>query len=677
MNCQNSGRKCEGYGIQLVFDVDDPRNHGPINISYNSKGEKKFGFRGRPRMKSRPSTKDNNGKVGKQKTSRQETTFNKNAKIQATALSNNLNADTNLKSEPGLNARTTLYENTDLINMLESCEDWQESSTDESSDKSNDADIADPFQFEDALYDGLDYLLQSHFHKLQSTKAVRPPLKSAKPLENGNPTEGMDSFIEARDQNTKMNQSNEQPDDQTDDQSEMHQQRTSTVPKLESGILLTGSCEKKMLEFQRSSSQDEILMRHFFEKVIYLLDAHPHNPWPEMMIRFCGYELARSCFLSLSSIHMYVDSRGDKFYQKGVQHIDTTMKYLMKYVKSKDDPLSSQQKPAYWAGDLNGPPGEEMSQSTYEATFIVGRVMKNLKKESRKRKRSNFFVILLLLYVHILFAILESGRSGLSRTFFKLFASIVSDKVYCSLLQRISQSQTMICVLSWFDTVSALVSPDYRLPFSKAEWYGSKNEAVSTAKMNGCPGEIFQVLSKICSLRHDVGGCWREGKSEVTEIECNSRFQTLEIELLRYRDYVALNLDGFDASYDERLKGTQCWAVAAYIYLIDICRIHKDYREKIDGLVKEFLAVYRGLNSESPTVTQMVWPILEVGLWCTNVEERQEVMNHLDKLYRTVNMGTIQTIIEIVKKHWQDGVSLDEILAGRRWQGAGIDFLPC
>ena len=33
--------------------------------------------------------------------------------------------------------------------------------------------------------------------------------------------------------------------------------------------------------------------------------------------------------------------------------------------------------------------------------------------------------------------------------------------------------------------------------------------------------------------------------------------------------------------------------------------------------------------------------------------------------------------MEIVKQHWRDGGSLDDILAGRKWQGAGIDFLPC
>ncbi len=641
MNCLKSGRKCEGYSLQLVFDVDDPRNQGPVNISYNSKGEKKFGFRGRPRMKRRLSKVDKNKKKS----------ITKKSRVQPEK-----------KTSPDVGAETQMA--TDFMSAFQSYgadQLEQESSTDQSSDKSSDVDIADPFQFEDALYDGLDYLLDNNFNELRPREIALSPFKSEAKLPSRNLNEEIGTFSAVQ--------------DQSDDK---QVEKTQTlVLKPDSDLFAADNSEEKMLEFQRSSPQDEVLMRHFFEKVIYLLDAHPHNPWPEMMIRFCGYELARSCFLSLSSIHMYVDSRGDKFYQKGVQHIDTTMKYLMKYVKSKDDTLSSGQRQAHWARNLYGTPEEEMSQSTYEATCIVGRVMKNLKKETRKRKRSNFFVILLLLYVHILFAILESGRSALSRTFFKLFASIVSDKVYCTLLRRITQSQTMICVLSWFDTVSALVSPDYRLPFSKPEWYGSKKELVSTAKMNGCPGEIFQVLNKMCSLRHDVGGYWQQGKSEITEMERNSRFQTMEMEILWYRDYVPPSLDGFDAPYAERLKGAQCWAIAAYIYLIDICRMGQDYTEKIDCLVREFLAVYDGMNWEGPTVTQMVWPILEVGLWCKEVDERRKVLNYMEKLYRTVNMGTIKTIMEIVKQHWRDGGSLDDILAGRKWQGAGIDFLPC
>ncbi|KAG7859054.1 hypothetical protein KL919_003119 [Ogataea angusta] len=49
LNCVNSGRKCAGYGLRLVFDVDDSRNEKG-KVSTDAKGQPKYGFRGRPRI---------------------------------------------------------------------------------------------------------------------------------------------------------------------------------------------------------------------------------------------------------------------------------------------------------------------------------------------------------------------------------------------------------------------------------------------------------------------------------------------------------------------------------------------------------------------------------------------------------------------------------------------------
>ncbi|GME77898.1 unnamed protein product [[Candida] boidinii] len=47
-------------------------------------------------------------------------------------------------------------------------------------------------------------------------------------------------------------------------------------------------------------NEENMMLKHFFNKLIPLLDAHPNSPWPELALKYCDFEIARSCFISLS-----------------------------------------------------------------------------------------------------------------------------------------------------------------------------------------------------------------------------------------------------------------------------------------------------------------------------------------------------------------------------------------
>ncbi|GMF46033.1 unnamed protein product [[Candida] boidinii] len=189
-------------------------------------------------------------------------------------------------------------------------------------------------------------------------------------------------------------------------------------------------------------------------------------------------------------------------------------------------------------GDNDGTTNSSHPSSSSNEPINVERIVVNLRNDSKqqKQKQTNFFVILLLIYVHLLFGILESGRSALSRVFLKLFASIAEDPTFKTVLKRIDQSQALLCVLSWFDTISAIVSPDCRLPYCNPLLFGNKNDTISTARMCGCPGEIFNCIYDICIIRKQL----KDSKVKQGDEELNIQFERIKNKLLNYRDYVVL-----------------------------------------------------------------------------------------------------------------------------------------
>ncbi|KAH3662623.1 hypothetical protein OGAPHI_005875 [Ogataea philodendri] len=552
LNCTSSGRKCGGYGLRLVFDVDDSRNQS-VGIPTDSKGQPKYGFRGRPRLK------DSEEKAIKIEIDDDKALLKVDQPRQTRSAKEAESKPAELVGSP-----TRVFS----PNLL----------------------------FDDAVYDGLDYLLST--------------------------ADDLSLFS-----SEQVHQQQQYHLQQLEQQQGQLLQQIATPQQ----ILDPVDDDRKLITFSSDMDlnvsnppEDNYILKHFFNKTIFLLDAHPSAPWPELMLRFGSIELAKSCFLSLSSIHLYVNNGQNEFYKKGILHINNTMEYLIKYVRSKDTSR------------------KQSEEEPEDSSLNVENIVINLKnEEANDRKQTNFFVILLLLYVHLIFAILESGRSALSRIFLKLFASIARDPQFKSALSQIDQSQTLVCVFAWFDTVSAMVSPDCRVPFCSPEWYGTKSDPISTAKMNGCPGEIFQILAEICHLRSQIH------QETIQKDEVGAVFHELKQKLVNYRDHVPLELPN-SYSYEERLKSAQCWSLSALIKLEEMCQINNHFQDTIESLTLEFISTYETLDSESPIVTQMVWPVFNVALYCKKELSKRKLRQFSQTLYKTVNMGTIKTAMQLV-----------------------------
>ncbi|KAG7810424.1 hypothetical protein KL921_002919 [Ogataea angusta] len=249
LNCVNSGRKCAGYGLRLVFDVDDSRNEKG-KVSTDAKGQPKYGFRGRPRI--------NNGDM---KLAVKKSTSSEPETVQSVEPA----AQPKPESQP-----------------------WP---------------FSPNVHFDDVVYSGLDYLLST----------------------------ADDLSLFSSEQAHQQQQYHLQQLEQQQDQ--LLQQINAPQSVSESGAY-PFSLDS---ELTSNPSEDNYILKHFFDKTIFLLDAQPSAPWPELMLRFGSLELAKSCFLSLSSIHLYVNNGSNKFYKKGILHINNTMEYLIKYHRDKPE----------------------------------------------------------------------------------------------------------------------------------------------------------------------------------------------------------------------------------------------------------------------------------------------------------------------------------------------------
>lgn len=376
--------------------------------------------------------------------------------------------------------------------------------------------------------------------------------------------------------------------------------------------------------------QENMMLKHFFKKLLPLLDAHPLSPWPDLALKYCDFDVARSCFISLACIHIYESRKGgNEYYRTGMAHINSTMNYLIQYISRTLD--------------------TEVETSN----------------EGHTKKQIRSFVILVLINVHILFAVLEKGKSSLSRYLFKVFGSVCQEQQFYQSLTESQSKRTLVFVLSWYDTVCAIVSPDCRLPYCNPEWYGTCTDDISTMEMMGCPGEIFKAMSQVCYLRHEIHRGFMEDDA-VLKVEVEG----IKQRLLKYRDYVDFK-DGKD--YNLRLKGAQCWSLAVYASLLRLFKTPE--RQKIiTAVVHEFIDVYGSMPSESPTVTQMVWPVYAIGCECITQYERSKLHQYMDTLYETAQMGTLDSLRWIVLQVWEQGKTQEEIL--EQWLDKGVDYLP-
>ncbi|CUM67142.1 uncharacterized protein PRCAT00004833001 [Priceomyces carsonii] len=398
-------------------------------------------------------------------------------------------------------------------------------------------------------------------------------------------------------------------------------------------LAISGSLNSSSL-YSLSHQEENMLLKHFFQKLLPLLDAHPESPWPDLALKYCDFNIARSCFISLACIHIYECGQGGKeYYNKGMAHINKTMDYLIKSINSNENGLSG----------------------LHDSTEAIS---------SSIKKQVSAFVVLVLVNVHILFAVLEKGKSTCSRFFFKVFASICQDQFLYDILMENEKKASLVVVLSWYDTVSAIVSPDCRLPFCSPTWYGSSKDTISTSKMMGCPGEIFKAMSKVCFLRHDLKKLIRNNDVSLLE-----DYEDIKRELLQYRDYVSL--DG--KNYSLRLKGAQCWSLATYACLNRTTRIG-DWENNIRKIVEEFIDVYASMDSRAPVVTQMVWPVYAIGCECKTEYQREKLLSFMDTLYSTAQMGTLVSLKTIVLRVWETKLTQEEVL--EEWLDANNDYLP-
>ncbi|KAI5962102.1 uncharacterized protein KGF55_003178 [Candida pseudojiufengensis] len=386
--------------------------------------------------------------------------------------------------------------------------------------------------------------------------------------------------------------------------------------------------------FEMSHQEENMMLKHFFNKLLPLLDGHPKSPWPDLALKYCDFNIARSCFISLACIHMY-ESRagGNELYQKGVAHINNTMNHLIRYIREN-------------SGKIN-----------------------NENDENASKKYISYFVILVLMNVHILFAVLEKGKSSIAREFFKIFAGICKDqKFYDDILMTSDKRRSLAVVLSWYDTVSAVVSPDCRLPYCLPHWYGTANDTISSSKMMGCPGEVFAAMSEVCILRN------KKYNNQLTAEDATMSYDRVKYTLMNYRDYVSAYDQDSKEIYINRMKCGLCWSLAVWVTLNRVVE-PVNFIESNQKLSDEFIATYNELDPKSPIVTQMVWPLYAIGCECKSETEKTNLIRFMDNLYENTKMGTTVSMKEIVLKVWELNISQEEYLT--EWLGPkGIDYLP-
>lgn len=398
-----------------------------------------------------------------------------------------------------------------------------------------------------------------------------------------------------------------------------------------------------------SYQEENRMLRHFFQKLLPLLDAHPRSPWPDLALRYCDFDVARSCFISLACIHIY-ESRegGNEYYKQGIAHIHSTMSHLIQSISSSTSSLTADSSSAL-------PSSKSTKLTSFSALDVDGPTAVNIRS----------FVIIVLVNVHILFAVLEKGKSSLARYLLKVFASLCHALDFYESLKDHESKLSLVSVLSWYDTVSAIVSPDCRLPFCSPDWYGTMNDDFSTLHMMGCPGEIFTAMLEVCFLRHEI----HEGYMR-DDARFRAEFERVKQQLFAYRDYIKYSPD---QDYVLQLKGAQCWALAVWVSLLRLYRTEERQRA-ISAAVNEFINIYASMPSTSPTITQMVWPVYAIGCECVTPTEREALHRYMVRLYETAQMGTLFSLRWIVEQVWERGVTQEEVLLD--WLEEKVDYLP-
>ncbi|KAH3661493.1 hypothetical protein OGAPHI_006340 [Ogataea philodendri] len=390
------------------------------------------------------------------------------------------------------------------------------------------------------------------------------------------------------------------------------------------------------------------IVRHFFTKLLPAISAQSNQKWPSLAVKYGDKDVVKSCFVSLGCLHMAaaVDDQAlkHKLLETGALNINRTMDYLLNFIQNHD----------------------LLDSLVYND--VESGINKIISVDNILQTDTPIFFLSFMIFVQVLYGILENGRSALCRVFFKLFASLLENGSLRSTLDSFQASESLCTTMAWWDTVSSLVSPDCRTPYCNPHWYDVDH---LIEQQSGCPGELFVCMSKLCHLRNGIR------YNRLTGAEIKRLFAELRTELANYRMYVSFNVDPpKSGAYTQnsyfvvRLKVAQCWSLAILTLLLDTVKPHTEYKQIIQQLALEFVDVYVSLDKSLRVVAHMVWPVMQIA---TNFRDFRPELEKAEKTFKSPSFSMITSLADAV---WTTNTPLEEILAGKTWLQAGIDLLP-
>lgn len=341
-------------------------------------------------------------------------------------------------------------------------------------------------------------------------------------------------------------------------------------------------------EFELAHQKENQILKHYFENLVLKVDANKQSPWENLILKHCNFSVARSCFITLASMHLYQEE-GQKRHE--LYHVS---KQFLERIKIEVIRLTN----------APGFPYDENGCKT----------------------------VLVLIYVYLLHCILDDGISKDCHFYFTTFAGICKSPVFAQTFGCDDQMKVLVATLSWYDIVATLLSSECRQLVCDPSWFGERDSKVLTIKIMGCPGEIFQVLAEVCRLKSTHGNI--PGYSEL-----KSSLLALIPRINNYRNYIVIT-DEFELSVV--IKCSQCWAITAHLTILkEITKNDEDPNENsnlIQILVREFLDVFSTLSLNNRTVGQLIFPMYLIGCECQ--ERNREVwLNFYRGLYAAAHSG--------------------------------------
>lgn len=364
---------------------------------------------------------------------------------------------------------------------------------------------------------------------------------------------------------------------------------------------VSGTGMEGTAQIELEHKNENLILRHFFEKLVPRIDAQEHSPWEKLILRYCSFQVARSCFISLASLHLY---------QEGG-------------LESKD------------LYDL----------STRYSDMIRSEIGRELSEKNFYGNIDSCKSVLVLISVYILLISIKGGISTDCRYYFAKFADICKQPSVGEQILNDSQMRVVVAVLSWYDTVATVMTPDCRLLACDPSWYGARTDEISTFRIMGCPGEIFQILAEICHLR-----CSHYHQA-IDKDAYAKKLNNLIPDILRYREYVEVETNCDIVP----MKCAQGWAVATYMTVLRILKGVENWKgdtsRKISLLVLEFLDLLQHLDPGNRYVCQMVYPLYIVGCECKG-GTREKWIKYLEDTHAITHSGALKTLSSVMSKIW-------------------------